>query len=114
LALEKPVKPNRPAIIFLGFVLGIGAGFGLVSVAEAMNTAIRTPQELVNIIKTSPIIVIPYIETDAERAKQKGLVFKIVIALLLSGIALVVVFHVFVMPLDVLWYVLMRKLGLSD
>lgn len=111
---EKPIKPNRPAIIFLGFVLAIGAGFGFVAVAEAMNSAIHSPQELVNIIKTTPIIVIPYIETEAERAKQKALIVKIVIAILLSGIAFIAIFHVFFMPLDVLWYVVMRKLGVSD
>ncbi len=111
---KKPVKPNRPAIVFLGLILAIGVGFGLVAIVETMNSAIYSPLELVNIINEQPIVVIPYIETDAERAKQQGQVITTVVTLLLGGLAFIILFHLFVMPLDVLWYVLMRKFGLSD
>lgn len=111
---EKPAKPNRSAIIFLGFVLAVGFGFGLVAVTESMNTAIRSPQELIRITSSVPLIVVPYINTMAEIAKQKALIRKVVLAIMLGGVIFVAIFHFVILPMDVLYFVVIRKLGLSE
>ena len=43
---EKPFKPNRLAIILIGFVLGLGAGVGVGAIGESLNSSIKTADEL--------------------------------------------------------------------
>lgn len=57
-----PVSPNRPAIIFLGFVLAIGVGIGAVVVREAMDGAIHGAGQLAALLGEAPLVAIPYIK----------------------------------------------------
>ena len=43
----KPVKPNRLAIILIGFILGLGAGVALAAIVEVTDQTVRTPQDVV-------------------------------------------------------------------
>ncbi|MEA3386551.1 MAG: GNVR domain-containing protein, partial [Thermodesulfobacteriota bacterium] len=43
---EKPVKPNRMAIVLIGFILGMGAGVGLGAIREFTDTSIRTVNDV--------------------------------------------------------------------
>lgn len=109
---EERDKPNRLAILFLGFVFSMAGGLGTVAVAESLSEVIRSPSELVAITGTPPLIVIPYIETAADRRKRtRGRVGLVVTLLLLIGAA-VAAFHFFIMPLDVAWFVIQRRLGM--
>ena len=59
---EKPVKPNRLAIILIGFILGIGAGVGMMALQEAMDHSVRDSRTLaamtgVPVLGTIPAIV---------------------------------------------------------
>ncbi len=110
---EKPDKPNRLAIIFLGFVLSIAGGIGTAAVAESMSEEIRSPKELVKLTGEPPLIVIPYITTQAEKRKRSRRRFGLVLLLLLLLAAAVAAFHFFIMPLDVAWYVIQRRLGIE-
>lgn len=111
---EKPAKPNRPAILFLGFVFAFAGSVGLVAVTESLNTTIKSPMELVAVTRMPPLIVVPYIETEAERSNVKSWKIGSVGVLLVLGIVAVMLFHWLVMPLDVLSFVVMRKLGLAE
>jgi len=111
---EKPAKPNRPAILFLGFILALAGGIGLVVVTESLNSSIRSPMELVSVTLVPPLIVVPYIETEAERAGVKIWQTRYLVGIMMLAILSVGLFHWLVMPLDVLWFVVMRKLGLSE
>ncbi len=55
---EKPVKPNRLAIILIGFVLGLGLGIGIAAIVEMADTTIRTPSDLRRITGHSPLVSI--------------------------------------------------------
>ncbi len=61
-----PVSPNRPAIIFLGSVLAIGLGVGLVVLREVLDKAIHGVRELTAIMGEAPLVSIPYIENDVD------------------------------------------------
>lgn len=111
---EQPSKPNRLAIVFLGFVLSIGSGIGAAALAEGLNSTIKSPRELMAVTSEPPLIVIPYITTDAELASQRALRRNLVLLSILLGAAAVAAVHYLVMPLDVLWYAVMRKLGLPQ
>lgn len=62
-----PVEPNRPAIIFLGLVLALGAGIGLAALVDAMDTTVRSAQDLQAAFAVKPIGTIPYVRTAHDR-----------------------------------------------
>ena len=65
---EKPYKPNRLAIILIGFVLGLGAGVGLGAVGESLDGSVKTGSELRRVMDVPLLFsVIPFMETERER-----------------------------------------------
>jgi uncharacterized protein involved in exopolysaccharide biosynthesis len=62
-----PVQPNRPAIIFLGFVLALGAGIGIAALVDALDSSIRSSRDLQESFSMKPVGVIPYIQTSHDR-----------------------------------------------
>ena len=108
---EKPARPNRPAILFLGLVLSFAGGLGSVALAEAMDDTLRDRRSVEGILNAPPLAVIPYIETPYERRlkvwRRAGATLTIVVAIVFTA-ALV---HWFVKPLDVAWFVALRRLG---
>lgn len=110
---EKAAKPNRLAILFLGFVFSMAGGIGTVAVAESLDDSIKTPQELVSVIGAPPLVVIPYIENAADQAKKQTMRLSIAITVVVLGIGTLTAFHFLVMPLDVAWFVILRRLGLA-
>jgi uncharacterized protein involved in exopolysaccharide biosynthesis len=62
-----PVEPNRPAIIFLGFVLAVGAGIGVAALVDALDSSIRSSRDLLDSFSMKPVGVIPYIQTAHDR-----------------------------------------------
>ena len=62
-----PTEPNRPAIIFLGVVLALGAGIGIAALADALDSTVRSEQDLRTIFALSPVGTIPYVTTAFDR-----------------------------------------------
>ena len=108
-----PVSPNRVALVLFGIVISIGAGLGLAIVMEAVDGAIYGPSDLVAIAGVPPLATISYMETSDEEYVHNRKRIYIVIGLFLLGILALVLFHNLIKPLDVTWYILMRKLGLQ-
>jgi polysaccharide chain length determinant protein (PEP-CTERM system associated) len=108
---EKPVKPNVPAILLVGLFLGIGGGVGSVSLREYGDQSVRVPAQLsafpYPILGTVPVIVT---EDDRRRsyARRRNMIVAVVIALAF----MVLIFHLFIMDLDVLWAIVSRRLML--
>ena len=107
---EEPYKPNRLAIILIGFILGIGAGIGAASIKEFSDQAIRSEHEL-NLLTGKPVLaVIPLIETEADlKRKKRKTVFFMLSTLTATGLCVLAV-HLFYKPVDVLWFMIIRKL----
>ena len=106
---EKPLKPNRPAIIILGFFLSIGSGLGFATVAESMGSSVRGVRGVMNVLEFPPLSVIPYLPNSEDLAKA-GNTRKIIIAFVASGfVLLVLLVHFLWTPLDVLWFKGLRK-----
>ena len=111
---EEPFKPNRKAIAFLGFILSLGLAFAFAIIREAMNTVVYGSRSLLMATGEFPLVVIPYIENDEDIEKARKHKFRIMYIAIGSVILGIVGFHFFIMPLDVLWYVLFRKMGLNQ
>jgi polysaccharide biosynthesis transport protein len=108
---EKPVTPNVPAIIFIGLVLGIGAGVGSAGLREFSDHSVRTAGSLSSALGLPVLAVIPDIVIAEEETLQDVQTRKkIIIGVAAAIVCAIIIFHFFVMDLDVLWARIMRKL----
>lgn len=106
---EAPISPNRPAIIFLAFVLSMASGLGYAAAAEALDASIRGAHGVTAILKVAPLSVIPYLMSSADVMRHKKIRQR-VIGGVAAGFALVIVlFLILGPPLDVLWFKGLRK-----
>ncbi|MDR4459382.1 MAG: hypothetical protein MRJ67_02495 [Nitrospirales bacterium] len=110
---ESPVRPNRKAILFLGLVLAMAGGIGSGALAEALDGSIYTADRLREVTKMAPLTVIPYLRTvEEERAggRRARLLGMGAVVLTVASLGFV---HVFLLPLDVLWFVALRAMRLD-
>ena len=107
-----PVSPNRTALVLIGLILGIGGGVGIVILLELLSDSVYSLSDVVSLTGDAPLAVIGYIETQDEQSKHNMKRLFIVLGLMLAGIIILLLFHLFIKPLDVTWYILLRKLGI--
>ncbi len=107
---EKPYKPNRIAIILIGFVLALGAGVGIAAVQEAMDTSVKTPEDLSSITGVPVFSAISLIETEEELQAKKKKRWIWICSAVGAVILTLIIIHLFVMPLDIAWIKIQRKL----
>ena len=108
---EKPVKPNRIAILLLGFILSIGGGLGYALVAESLDPSLRGSQSVAAALGTAPLAVIPYMQNSEDQLrteKSKKLAARSAVA---GAIAVAILIPVFWIPWDVLWFKGLRILN---
>ena len=106
---EEPVSPNRPAILFLSFVLALGCGIGYAALGESMDDAVHGSKSIAMAVGTTPLAVIPYMENDREiRQRKRRIATKVTAAAAVIVLAVAAV-HFLWQPLDVLWYKALRK-----
>lgn len=106
---EKPIKPNRKKIAALGLVLAPAVGGALVMLLELLNQRVRGVGALENVVGRRVLVAIPFIPTQADLAQRKKWRTLLIIAgLVLMAIMLVLV-HVFYMPLDLLLFKAMAR-----
>ena len=67
--------------------------------------------DIVEITGESPLVLVTYMETAEEAEVHNKKRIYIVLGLVLLGFLAMALFHFFVKPLDVTWYILLRKLG---
>lgn len=110
---EKPFKPNRLAIVLLGFILAVGGGIGAGATAESLDHSIRTPEQIVALTQHFPLAVVPFMpnEEDFSRVRLRRRIFQ---SAGIGAVATILLFlHVFVVPLDVLWFTALRRFGME-
>lgn len=110
---EKPEKPNRPVLLLLSLILAIAGGIGTGATLETLDHSIRTPEQLAQLTKLFPLAVIPFMpnEEDLSRAvKHRRLMKGAGVGAFVTVLALL---HLFVVPLDVLWFAALRRFGIE-
>lgn len=106
---EKPIRPNRPALIILGFILSMAGGLGSAFVAESIDSSVRNVRSVAVLLSAPPLSVIPYMKNTADLVQEER-VKRIVIVTFVSGLVLAVLLvHFLWTPLDVLWFKGLRK-----
>lgn len=106
---EEPISPNRPAILFLGFMFSLGSGIGFAFVADAISGAIHGAKNIQTLLGVVPLAVIPYQMNMTDVQKRKKLQKRTVLVGLAAIIAGVLLIHFLISPLDVLWFRILRK-----
>ena len=107
---EKPISPNRPAIIFLSLVLALGAGVGSAAAAESMDSAVRGAKGVISILNTAPLAVIPYLASDADIGRERKRRWLIIGGVITGIIVVLLLINFLYSPLDVLWFRGLRKI----
>ena len=107
---EKPISPNRPAIIFLSLVLALGAGIGSAAAAESMDSAVRGAKGVISILNTAPLAVIPYLASDADIGRERKRRWLMITGVMAGIIVVLLLINFLYSPLDVLWFRGLRKI----
>lgn len=109
---EKPVSPNRPAIIFLGFILALGSGLGFAIVADAISGTVRGARSVQRKLGALPLSVIPYELNLQDKIKTKRIKKRFILLFVAIILAAIFFLHFFISPLDVLWFRILRKIDI--
>jgi polysaccharide biosynthesis transport protein len=106
---QSPTKPKRLQLLAAVLFLSMGAGVAVSGGAEFLDGSIRRAADIERHLKERPLVVIPYIHTQAEDSaiKRKR---KIAAAAWMVGILLALVaVHIFYRPLDEIFYRLLGR-----
>ena len=105
-------KPNRPKLLAMGFMASVGTGFGLAFFVEMFFGGVRGYNNIARVVGKSPLVVIPIIKTEKEKRKKRRRIYQLIVVLIIAGIASVILFHLYVMNLEVFWFKLLNKLNM--
>ncbi len=109
---EEPVSPNVPLVLTLGALLSLAASFGLALFLEQTDDSVRSRRDLENLLTVPPLAVVPWIDTDADHASRRRTRQRWLVACSGGFVALLLLVHFLWRPLDVVWQVILRRLGL--
>lgn len=107
---EQPVSPNRPAILILGILLSGIAALGVVLLRESLDDAIYDRSTVLQMTGYMPIAVLPTMYTIEEVSKSNNTKLFLLGIVLIGVACLLALVHIFYLPLDVLFYKILRKI----
>jgi succinoglycan biosynthesis transport protein ExoP len=86
-----PVKPNRPVIVVLGFILAAGIGFGLAFIKEVSDSGIYGDKALEKLMGVPVMAAVPYLENAQDKyelrlARRKAIIAGLVVVFVLFTI----------------------------
>jgi polysaccharide chain length determinant protein (PEP-CTERM system associated) len=84
-----PVRPNRPLIILIGLLAGLGAGFGLAFVSDNMDTSFKRSDEINAYVNVPLLATIPALMTRGsvlEQRRSQGLLVLASLGVLVVGV----------------------------
>jgi uncharacterized protein involved in exopolysaccharide biosynthesis len=109
---EKPISPNRKLIVVVGLVLSLALGFGAIVAQESLDTSVRGPVDIRQLLQVPALASIPIIVTEADRRRRRRISRYSWGGGAAAAVLAVVLVHVFVRPLDVVWISLMHRFGI--
>jgi polysaccharide biosynthesis transport protein len=109
---QRPVKPNRLAILLIGFVLAVGGGVGFAALREFSDDSVRDFRRLSRATPYPVLVGIPRIETRGDVARRRWKRAAVSFALVVVIAGGLFAFHTLVMDLEILWTKIGARLGL--
>jgi len=107
----KPARPNIPAVLLIGLILGVGSGIGVAALKEHADGAAHTARDLALATNLPVLAGISVIVNRGDVIREKELRKKQLIAasvILLIGLLII---HFFVVDLSILWTKISRQLS---
>jgi protein tyrosine kinase modulator len=109
-----PIRPNRIAILFIGFIFAGAAGVGNVFLAEALDESVYGARGLAAVVGQAPLVVVPVIgEKEAGKSRRWLWISLAALGGVVAIVAAIFAYHIFVSPLDVWWFSTLRKIGIG-
>jgi uncharacterized protein involved in exopolysaccharide biosynthesis len=108
----KAEKPNRPKLMVMGVAAALGFGFGLAILFELVFGGVRGHNAIASITGHPPLVVVPVIKTNNDLRIRRRKKYALIISLIIIAIIAAIIFHLFVMNLEILWFKLLRKISL--
>ena len=108
---ERPVSPNRWLILLLSAVLSVLAAVSGGALREGIDGSIRGALDFERLLGVSPLGVIPSILTADDRRRDGRRRARAVAAVAVVALVAVALTHVFIAPLDAIWFGALRRFG---
>lgn len=110
---DDPVSPNRKAFSVMAVIVALLMGGLTIAIKEAMDQTVRGERIVVDLVEAPLLAMLPYMPSEGEvQAKSRGS-RRVWFAVAGTFIAALVLFHFLVKPLDVTWFMMMRRLGIG-
>ena len=110
---DKPTEPNRKKLLAMAVIGSLGGGVGVGVLAESLNRSVTSPRSLASLLEAPVMGIVPRVVDEAARARRRRRLILAFVAAVVVGLLGIAAIHFFYMPLDTLWYTLMRKLQLG-
>jgi succinoglycan biosynthesis transport protein ExoP len=109
---EDPVSPNRPLVLIGGLVASGALALLTMAMQEALDSSVRSARDLEGLVQIPPLVTVPVIETEEDAARQRRLGRRAWAGAAVSVLVAILSVHVFYRPLDLLWFAVLRRMGL--
>jgi uncharacterized protein involved in exopolysaccharide biosynthesis len=110
---QEPSSPNRGLVLLLGLVGGLLASFGVVALLESLDSTVRGRDVVEQILGVAPLAVIPWLNSEVDALRRRRRAQLMAAGAVGSVVVAVTLVHVLYRPLDVLWFVVLRRLGID-
>jgi len=110
---SSPQSPNRMAIILVAIILASAAGIGSGVLFEALDKGIYGAAQLQKLSSVPVLAAVPYLNNREDEQKSKRLRTGLLLGALMTILVSLMFIHFLYMPLDVLWYLLMNRIGIA-
>ena len=108
---ERPNRPNRQLIMMMGVVLALVGALVAVVLRQALDQTVGSARDVMRILQVPVLAMVPALPLPVSTERRHLIwVFGALGGLVLASMA-AAAFHNFWMPLDVAWYVLLRRVG---
>jgi len=110
---EEPTSPNRRLVLILGVVVALMFGGATVALVEAVDGSVRGRHDLQLLLATPPLAMIPVMLTREDHLARRRWRTTMFYGAVGGMVVAVVLIHLLYRPLDVLWMITLRRLGLE-
>jgi uncharacterized protein involved in exopolysaccharide biosynthesis len=108
---ERPISPNRTLIVIAGLLFSLAVGAGAAAAHESFDASVRGAGDIRALLQVPALASIPIIVTNQDRIQRRRIIRYSWVGSVALLVLLALAIHLFVKPLDVLWAVLARRLG---
>lgn len=108
---EKPYRPNRGLILAIGVLLALAASVIAAAVRESLDQTVHASRDVVRVLQVPMLAVLPSLPSPMRLRRRSRMRWALAGGLAAALLIALTAFNFAVMPLDVAWFGLLRRLG---